>query len=124
MALVRICRVDEVPEGEARRFAHDGREIAIVNLGRDGFRAIDAVCSHAHEYLDSWASTEAAEFLLAYYYYGHTNTEADLSVVSDGVREALGLDDPSVLEEPNSHPESPIARRDVYQQYWSEVQAS
>ncbi len=79
---------------------------------------------HAHEYLDSWASTEAAEFLLAYYYYGHTNTEADLSVVSDGVREALGLDDPSVLEEPNSHPESPIARRDVYQQYWSEVQAS
>ena len=31
---------------------HDGREIAIVNLGRDGFRAIDAVCSHAHEYLD------------------------------------------------------------------------
>jgi spermidine/putrescine transport system substrate-binding protein len=79
---------------------------------------------HAHEYVDSWASVEAAEFLLAYYYYGHTNTEADLSVVSEGVREALGLDDPTVLDEPNSHPESPIARRDVYQQYWSEVQAS
>ncbi len=30
---------------------------------------------HAHEYVDSWASKEAAEFLLAYYYYGHTNTD-------------------------------------------------
>jgi spermidine/putrescine transport system substrate-binding protein len=79
---------------------------------------------HAHEYVDSWASTDAAEFLLAYYYYGHTNTKADLSVVSDGVRTALGLDDPTVLDEPNSHPERPIPRRSIYQQYWSEVQAT
>ena len=79
---------------------------------------------HAHEYVDSWASTEAAEFLLAYYYYGHTNTTADLSVVSDGVITALGLDDPTVLDEPHSHPEQHIPRRSVYQQYWSEVQAS
>ena len=79
---------------------------------------------HAHEYVDSWASKEAAEFLLAYYYYGHTNTEADLSVVPDGVREALGLDDPTVLDEPNAHPETRIPRRSVYQQYWSEVQAA
>ena len=45
---------------------------------------------HAHEYVDSWASKEAAEFLLAYYYYGHTNTTADLDVVPEGVRSALG----------------------------------
>jgi hypothetical protein len=74
--------------------------------------------------VDSWASKEAAEFLLAYYYYGHTNTEADLSVAPDGVREALGLDDPTVLDEPNAHPETRIPRRPVYQQYWSEVQAA
>jgi spermidine/putrescine-binding protein len=49
---------------------------------------------HAHEYVDSWASKEAAEFLLAYYYYGHTNTTADLDVVPEGVRTALSLDDP------------------------------
>jgi spermidine/putrescine transport system substrate-binding protein len=79
---------------------------------------------HAHEYLDSWASTKAAEFLLAYYYYGHTNTEADLSVVSPGVVAALGLDDPTVLDPPRAIPESYIPRRDVYQQYWSEVLAS
>ena len=60
---------------------------------------------HAHEYVSSWASTKAAEFLLGYYYYGHTNTEADLSVVPEGIREALGLDDPTVLEEPKAHPE-------------------
>jgi len=49
---VRVCAVDDVPAGEARRFAVDGRLVAIVNLGDDGFRAIDAVCSHEHYYLD------------------------------------------------------------------------
>jgi 3-phenylpropionate/trans-cinnamate dioxygenase ferredoxin subunit len=41
-----------VPEGEARRFAVDGRLVAVVNLGDDGFRAVDAICSHEHYYLD------------------------------------------------------------------------
>jgi 3-phenylpropionate/trans-cinnamate dioxygenase ferredoxin subunit len=45
--------VDDVPVGEARRFAVDGREVAVVNLGDEGgVRAIDAVCSHEHSYLD------------------------------------------------------------------------
>jgi spermidine/putrescine transport system substrate-binding protein len=79
---------------------------------------------HAHAYVDSWASTKAAEFLLAWYYYGHTNTEADVSVVSPGVVAALGLDDPTVLDPPKAIPESYIPRRDLYQQYWSEVLAS
>ena len=49
---VRVCETKDVPPGEARRFSLDGREIAIVNLGEAGFRALDAVCSHAHYYLD------------------------------------------------------------------------
>jgi 3-phenylpropionate/trans-cinnamate dioxygenase ferredoxin component len=52
MALVRICGVDEVPEGEVRRFELDHRPVAVVNLGEEGFRAIDAICSHAHYFLD------------------------------------------------------------------------
>jgi 3-phenylpropionate/trans-cinnamate dioxygenase ferredoxin subunit len=52
MGLVRVCGVGDIPAGEARRFAVGEREIAVVNLGDDGFRAVDAVCSHAHEYLD------------------------------------------------------------------------
>jgi 3-phenylpropionate/trans-cinnamate dioxygenase ferredoxin subunit len=52
MGLVRVCGVGDVPSGEARRFTVGEREIAVVNLGDDGFRAVDAVCSHAHEYLD------------------------------------------------------------------------
>jgi 3-phenylpropionate/trans-cinnamate dioxygenase ferredoxin component len=52
MALVRLCGVDEVPEGEARRFELDHRPIAVVNLGEEGFRAVDAICSHAHYFLD------------------------------------------------------------------------
>ena len=79
---------------------------------------------HAHAYVDSWASTKAAEFLMGYYYYGHTNTQVDLSTLPPGVVEALYLDDPSVLEPPRSIPESYIPRRDVYDQYWAEVLAS
>jgi 3-phenylpropionate/trans-cinnamate dioxygenase ferredoxin subunit len=52
MALVRVCRVTDVPELGARRFALDERTIAIVHLGDDGYRAIDAVCSHEHAWLD------------------------------------------------------------------------
>ena len=49
---VRVCATDDVPAGEARRFAVDGHEVAVINLGDDGFRALDAVCSHEHFYLD------------------------------------------------------------------------
>lgn len=52
MPLVKVGEVGDVPEGEAKRVAVDGREIAIVNLGAGGFRAIDAVCSHEHAWLD------------------------------------------------------------------------
>ena len=52
MALIRLCSVDDVPEGEVRRFEHDHRPVAVVNLGPEGFRAIDAICSHAHYFLD------------------------------------------------------------------------
>ena len=49
---VRVCETKDVPPGEARRFDLDGREVAVVNLGEAGFRALDAICSHAHYYLD------------------------------------------------------------------------
>ena len=52
MGLVRICGVDEVPVGEVRRFELDHRPFAVVNLGEEGFRVVDAICSHAHYFLD------------------------------------------------------------------------
>ena len=52
MGLVRVCRVTDVPDLGARRFALGGRTIAIVHLGGDGYRALDAVCSHEHAWLD------------------------------------------------------------------------
>jgi 3-phenylpropionate/trans-cinnamate dioxygenase ferredoxin component len=51
MGLVSVCRPDDVPEGEVRRFEVDGHEIAVVNLGEDGFRAVGDICSHAHYFL-------------------------------------------------------------------------
>jgi 3-phenylpropionate/trans-cinnamate dioxygenase ferredoxin component len=53
MVRVKVCTTSEVPPaGEAKRFPVDGRLVAIVNLGDEGLRAIDAICSHAHYYLD------------------------------------------------------------------------
>lgn len=49
---VRVCETKDVPPGEARRYSLDGREVAVVNLGEAGFRALDAICSHARYYLD------------------------------------------------------------------------
>jgi 3-phenylpropionate/trans-cinnamate dioxygenase ferredoxin subunit len=52
MALVRLCGVSEVPEGEVGRFEVDARPYAVANLGGAGFRVVDAICSHAHYFLD------------------------------------------------------------------------
>lgn len=52
MSAHRVCAVTDVPAGEAKRFAVEGREVAVVNLGEDGIHALDAVCSHEHAWLD------------------------------------------------------------------------
>ena len=51
MALLTVCRTGDVPAGEARQFEVAGHEIAVVNLGGEGFRAVGDVCSHAQAYL-------------------------------------------------------------------------
>ncbi|MGZ5212974.1 MAG: Rieske (2Fe-2S) protein [Actinomycetota bacterium] len=52
MTLVRVCTAADVPEGAARRFQVGDRSVAVMNLGEQGFRALDAICSHAHYFLD------------------------------------------------------------------------
>jgi 3-phenylpropionate/trans-cinnamate dioxygenase ferredoxin component len=52
VTLLKVCGVRDVPEGDAERFEVDGRLVAVANLGEEGFRAVDAVCSHAHYFLD------------------------------------------------------------------------
>ena len=41
----RLCRADEVPPGEARRFVVDGHPIAVVRID-DDFYAIGDTCTH------------------------------------------------------------------------------
>jgi nitrite reductase/ring-hydroxylating ferredoxin subunit len=44
--LDRLCRVDEMPEGEVRRFKPDGRPpLALFNVGGEFF-VTDDVCTH------------------------------------------------------------------------------
>jgi 3-phenylpropionate/trans-cinnamate dioxygenase ferredoxin subunit len=49
---VKVATLPQIPVGAARRVHVDGHEVAVVNLGEAGFRAVDAVCTHAHYYLD------------------------------------------------------------------------
>ena len=51
---VVLCRRDDVPEGEARRFDVDGHRIALARIG-DVFYAIGDRCSHQNYSLaDGW----------------------------------------------------------------------
>ncbi len=53
MARLKVCEAADVPDaGGVKRFPVDGRLVAVVNLGDEGLRAIDAICSHAKYYLD------------------------------------------------------------------------
>jgi 3-phenylpropionate/trans-cinnamate dioxygenase ferredoxin subunit len=52
MTLIKVCRTQDVPDGQARAFEVNGKLIAIANLGpEEGYRAIDDVCSHQEFYL-------------------------------------------------------------------------
>ena len=52
MEYVKVCATTDVPEGEVRRFQVGGHIVAVANLGEQGFRAVSAICSHAHYFLD------------------------------------------------------------------------
>ena len=48
--LIRLCRTDELPEGESRRFDVNGARVALFHLPL-GFFAIGDTCSHAESSL-------------------------------------------------------------------------
>ena len=52
MEYVKVCAATDVPEGGARRFQVGGHIVAVANLGDASFRAVNAICSHAHYFLD------------------------------------------------------------------------
>lgn len=45
--IVKICTVNDVPDGQARRFNVDGHRVAVVRIGEQ-FYAIGDRCSHAN----------------------------------------------------------------------------
>jgi 3-phenylpropionate/trans-cinnamate dioxygenase ferredoxin subunit len=45
-----VGRIEEFPEGEARRVMVDGEEVAVVNAG-DHLYAVGDICSHEHFHL-------------------------------------------------------------------------
>jgi 3-phenylpropionate/trans-cinnamate dioxygenase ferredoxin component len=49
--LVRVGKTTDIPVGEARCFVADRIEVAIANLGKGLFLAVDDICSHAESSL-------------------------------------------------------------------------
>ncbi len=45
--LHEVAKTTDIPEGEARRFVVERIEIAVANVGRGEFLAVDDICSHA-----------------------------------------------------------------------------
>lgn len=79
---------------------------------------------HAHEYVNAWISASSGLWLLQNYAYGHSNIGVDISKVNPELVQIFSLDDPTVLQAPNTVVESWIPRRDVYQELWDEVKAA
>ena len=77
---------------------------------------------HAHEYVNTWVDVPNMEWLTNNWGYGNANTKA--TNVDPVVVKAFSLDDPTVLEEPRSHIERAVPRRDVYVKAWGEVKAA
>jgi nitrite reductase (NADH) small subunit len=46
MSDISLGPVDDIPVGEGRAFAVNGRQIAVFRLRGDSLRALDAVCPH------------------------------------------------------------------------------
>ncbi|MGI3780693.1 MAG: Rieske (2Fe-2S) protein [Janthinobacterium lividum] len=46
LTTVAVAALDDIPIGEGRAFAVDGRQIAIFRLRSGVLRAVDAVCPH------------------------------------------------------------------------------
>jgi spermidine/putrescine transport system substrate-binding protein len=79
---------------------------------------------HAHKYVDAWASPESAVFLVNEYGYGHTNTKVELKKLDPVLVKAFNLDDPTILDEPKTHPRRYQPRRQEYLKAWDEVKAA
>ena len=43
---IDVGRLDEIPVGEGRTFAVDGRQVAVFRLRDGSLRALDAICPH------------------------------------------------------------------------------
>ena len=48
--MTRVAAVEEIPEGESRRFVVEGDEVAVVNAGGH-FYAVADICSHERFHL-------------------------------------------------------------------------
>jgi 3-phenylpropionate/trans-cinnamate dioxygenase ferredoxin subunit len=47
VAEIRVCSVDDVKPGSAKRFDVDGYRLAVVRIGDDGWYVIGDQCTHA-----------------------------------------------------------------------------
>ena len=79
---------------------------------------------HAHEYVNAWMGTRAAEWLINNYAYGHANTKVDLTQVDPNLVTAFGLKDPATIAEPKTHVLRSSPQRIPMAKAWEEIKAA
>ena len=70
MTGTRLCRLDELTDGQAQRFDVDGRRLAVVRVGQDVY-VIGDRCSHADVSL-SEGEVDPADLTLECWKHGST----------------------------------------------------
>ena len=135
--LIPLVQSDEVWAAYAWQGAYatllgEGVPVAYANpkegrnswVGVYGIRKGTPNLDLALRFLDEKLADATSQNLPDLYYYGSANSDVMAGITDENLKEAFGIDDPSILESTNFTPNLTAEQRDAWTQMWTEVKAS
>jgi spermidine/putrescine transport system substrate-binding protein len=93
-------------------------------VGFYGIRADSPNYDLALRFLDAKLGDLTGKNLIENYYYGTANGDAMAAITDPTLKDAFGIDDPSILQRTNFTPNLTAEQRDAWIAMWSEVKAA
>jgi spermidine/putrescine transport system substrate-binding protein len=93
-------------------------------VGVYGIRADSPNYELALRFLDEKLGLLTSSNLIANYYYGSANADAMAAITDETLKDAFGINDPTVLQETNFTPNLTAAQRDAWIAMWSEAKTA
>ena len=93
-------------------------------VGVYGIRADSPNYDLALRFLDEKLGDLTSANLIANYYYGSANADAMAAITDETLKDAFGINDPTVLQETNFTPNLTAAQRDAWIAMWSEAKTA